>query len=316
MTWYLDGLLRLGRREEAAAVLERLQREDFGPRTTAWNLRLRIRKARLRMLSREATPGALWRIADRIVHDTDQLAGDVSELALHTRVEAFLLRGDTAAGYGQPAEAEQFWWLAAQVLGFLCQFWDEYGFDEWTLEEVTERVAFWRAEHGMGREAARAAAAWAALRRYLGEDIVRPLTAAGVWSLQGEDEATAEWALEELEKVGSEQAERSRQVLRGLLLARRGQAADALPLLRAARERETAGPEEDPVARYLERAIAAVEAGRPLPPWETKGAPYEVPCDGLSCPAPTFEAWLEAWLRQAERPKRPTPEAGEGPPES
>jgi len=48
---YLDGLLQLGEREKAADVLEQLRKEDFGPRTAAWRLRLRVRKTRLRMLS-------------------------------------------------------------------------------------------------------------------------------------------------------------------------------------------------------------------------------------------------------------------------
>lgn len=304
MTWLLDGLLHLGRREEAATVLERLQREDFGSRTTAWNLRLRVREARLRMLSGEATPGALWRIADRIVHDADQLAGDISELAFHARVEAFLLRGDAAAEYGRPAEAEQFWWLAAQALAPLLPFPGEYGLDEWTLEEVAEKVACLRADRGLWREAARAAAAWGALRRYLGEDPVRPLTATGTWALLGGDEETVEWALGELERVGTKMAERSGRILRGLLLARRGQREEALSLLRAARARYAADPEGDEVARYLEQAVAEVEAGRPVPLWRVKGAPYDVPCDWLSFYLGSFEDWLEEWLRRATKEQK------------
>ncbi len=317
-TWHLDGLLRLGRREEAAAVLAQLQRADFGARERAWNLRLRVRKARLQMLSPDrARPGALRRTADRIAFDADSwLAGGGSALALHTLTEVLLLQGDVAARYGRPDEAERFWWLAAQVLGWLCRSGDEYGFDEWTLEEVTERVVYWRADHGMWREAARAATAWASLRRYLGEGVVNPLIAAGVWGLQGGDEATAEWALAELERVGTKRAERAGLFLWGLRLARRGQAADALALLRALWERYVADPERDLMARYLEQVVAAVEEGRPLPLWVAKGAPYEVPCDGLSYPAHTFEAWLEVWLREVQTPPRPAPEeAGESPPE-
>lgn len=226
-------------------------------------------------------------------------------------MEIFLLRGDAAAEYGRPAEAEQFWWLAAQALALLLPFGDKYGFDEWTLEEVAEKVAYLRADHGLWREAARAAAAWVALRRYLGEGLVRPLTATGTWALLGGDEETVEWALEELERVGTKMADRSGGILRGLLLARRGRREEALSLLRAAREQYATDPEGDEVARYLELVIAAVETGRPVPLWRVKGAPYDVPCEWLSFRPSSFEDWLEEWLRwAAKEQKRQSPREG------
>ena len=185
---YLNGLLQLGEREKAADVLKQLQKEDFGPQTAAWRLRLRVRKARLRMLSEKIQPGTLRRIADRIAFDADAWLGGVrSDLAWHTLAEICLLRGGIAARCGQAAEAEAYWWEACNWIALLIPFGDDYGFDEWTLEEVAARVAFWRAEHGMGREAARAGEAWVALRRYLGEAVSQPLVDIAMWGLAGGD---------------------------------------------------------------------------------------------------------------------------------
>jgi len=303
---HLDGLLQLGEQEKAADVLKQLQKEDFGPRTAAWRLRLRVRKTRLRMLSEKIPPRALRRIADRIAFDADAWLGEVhSDLAWHTLAEVCLLRGDIAARCGQAAEAEAYWWEACGWIALLIPFGDDYGFDEWTLEEVAARVAFWRAEHGMGREAARAGKAWVALRRYLGEAVSQPLVDIARWGLAGGDEEAVEWALQELEREGNPETEGARRALRGFLQARRGETAEALSLLRAALERFRAAPGGEPTARLLEEAIGAVETGRPLPPFlQARAAPYEVPCDWTCFPPLTFEQWLEDTLRSWTKERR------------
>ena len=303
LCWVFDGLLQQGETDAAAQVLERLRQVDFGPNSSAWELRLRIREARLGMKTKAPKKRKLRRLAGEIRGEADSLLVQSSpELAFHVLAEVSMLSGDIAAICGNAAEAERRWWEACRTIEHLIQRGDEYGFDEWTLERAVARIVRWRAEHGLWREAARAGRIWVALRLRLGEDIIQPLIDVATWGLQGGEGEVVEWALEDLKHVSDSLEEEARayaesahHTLQGLLLAHRGRGAEARSLLEKARAFYAAASTGGRLVKFLDQVIDSVKKGdQPPLPLPAKSAPYTIPSDGMD-PTRTFDIWLEGF---------------------
>jgi len=295
LCWILDGRLKQGRADATGPLLESLRGVDFGGNSPAWEVRIRVREARLRMLAGEEE--ATRELTAWIAGEADTLLGRSDPaLVLHTLAEIHELLGDSAARWGEAAEAERHWWQACRRVADLMAPGDEYGFDEWRLEQLVERIVRWRAEHGMWREAARAGRAWIQLRLGLGEDVEQPLIDVATWALKGEEEEIVAWALDRLWEFlktgGYAYLEGATYTLQGLVLAEQGRKMEAGKFLEKARERYAADLQGGKMVEFLNEAIEAVKEGRrPSLPLQAREPPYSVPRDELD-PTLTFDQWL------------------------
>ena len=295
LCWQVDGLLAQGRRKGIEPLLEEWRRLES---EIAWQVRRRIREARLRILAGERK--AARRLVRQVEAEADSLLNRVKdqELVYHTLAEVHEVLGEYAARWGEAAEAERQWWDACRVMGMLVPQGDEYGFDWWRQEQVVERVVRWRAEHGLWREAAQAGWWWVIMRGWLGEEIGQPLVDVGGWALRGKEMDVAARVVEQLQALldGGEYPELGGVTftLRGLLLAEQGNYGEAAEFLKLAREQYGSAPQDEGMVKFLSEALETVQRGEcpVLPPQATQPS-YPIPQE-WSAEFPSFDHWLVA----------------------
>jgi transcriptional regulator with XRE-family HTH domain len=295
LCWQIDGLLMQGESENLVPLLEDLRKVDFGTESLVWQMRCRIREARWHILVGEKETAQ--ELMEWIEGEANTLVNRSNvELAYHTLAEVYELMGEYAARWGEDAEAEWHWWTSCRIMiKFLSQG-DEFGFDEWRLEQIVERIVRWRAEHGLWGKAALAGRMWVAMRIRLGEEIDESLVDVGTWALKGAETDVLAWAIDGLQMF-LDSGEYSHLngitcTLQGLLLAEQGRGTEAVGFLKRARKMYASDPQGEGTLKFLAEVLEAVQEGeQPSIPLQSPQSAYSIPCGELDS-TETFDQWL------------------------
>lgn len=302
LIWSIDALVKQRRYAPLPPLLDELQVATLDA-SPAWRLRYCIRRVRYRLM-REG-PQAVRDAVLTISADTRSLVNrDRMYLAIHTLGETHDLLGDYASYRGQATEAEKQWRLACRRIVQIVESagLDDFGFDAWRLEQEVEKIARWRASHGLWREAVRLGAVWFELRHWLGEDVEELLRWVALWALKGNDLRISIGAVDQLTKLAEEIEDvRSTMIcsgLEGLLTAHHRRWDEAEKKLREALVScEVAQICDKPWEAIFSEAVEQVQDQKqPSLSLPTRGAPYDIPYNMLTGRA--FGSWLRGKINQ------------------
>lgn len=298
LLWEIDAALQQGRTAGLPPLLDELEKatRDSDP---AWDVRYQVRRARWHLLRDEKEE--VDELLGAIRGTDDELLARERNVgrALHALTEVYELRGDYAARWGSPEEAERHWWMACECMVRCIIGQEIFGFfDGRRLEQTTERIVLWRASHRLWREAARLADLLLTFRAWLGEGPGDLLFWFGAWSLKGRDMGAASRAIDRLEDLGDlaayTQLKGDARLLESLIAARDEKWNEAETLLEEAMAAYGGSPS---IGKEWERLVDGVvksvrDREQPSLLWSGLGSPYDLPTEEEN----VFDDWFASAL--------------------